>query len=115
MISVAANDTHTFGLYKCVVNNSVATMETSLLIQQKGDKVVDCYILVYYNTGHIIIEILREARVGTCSSCPLMKVVLSFLSSGKLQVVLDLKSSSHCDSSDVSTQLRYYSAILFVD
>ena len=53
VISVAANDTHTFGRYKCVVNNSVTTMETSLLIKQKGDKVVDSYSMVYYNTGHI--------------------------------------------------------------
>ena len=53
VINVAANDTHVFGRYKCVVNNSVATMETSLLIKQKGDKVVDCYSMIYYNTGHI--------------------------------------------------------------
>ena len=36
------------------------------------------YSMVYYNTGHIILEILREARLGTCSSCPLIKFVLSF-------------------------------------
>ena len=53
MISVAANDNHAFGRYKCVVNNSVTTMESSFLIKQKGDKVVDSYSMVYYNTGHI--------------------------------------------------------------
>ena len=53
MISVAANDTHPFGRYKCVVNNSVATMESSFLIKQKGDKDVDSYSMFYYNTDHI--------------------------------------------------------------
>ena len=39
VISVAANDTNCspFGRYKCVVNNSVTTMETSFLMKQKGD------------------------------------------------------------------------------
>ena len=37
VITVAANDTHTFGRYVCVVNNSVTTMETSILMKQKGD------------------------------------------------------------------------------
>ena len=38
VITVAANDTHAFGQYKCVVNNSVTTMETFFLMKQKGDK-----------------------------------------------------------------------------
>ena len=37
MISVSANDTHAFGRYVCLVNNSVTTMETSILMKQKGD------------------------------------------------------------------------------
>ena len=38
VITVAAIDTHVFGQYKCVVNNSVTTMETSFLMKQKGGK-----------------------------------------------------------------------------
>ena len=37
VITVAANDITPFGQYKCVVNNSVTTMETSFLMKQKGD------------------------------------------------------------------------------
>ena len=37
MINVAANDTHAFGRYVCLVNNSVTTMEASFLMKQKGD------------------------------------------------------------------------------
>ena len=42
VISVAANDTSPFGRYKCVVNNSVTTMETSILMKQKGDNYCSC-------------------------------------------------------------------------
>ena len=41
VITVAANDTSPFGQYKCVVNNSVTTMETSFLMKQKGDHAVE--------------------------------------------------------------------------
>ena len=37
VITVAANDTSPFGQYKCLVNNSVTTMETSFLMKQKGE------------------------------------------------------------------------------
>ena len=36
VISVAANGTHTFGQYVCLVNNSVTTMKISILMKQKG-------------------------------------------------------------------------------
>ena len=36
VITVAANDTDTFGQYVCLTNNSVTTMETSILMKQKG-------------------------------------------------------------------------------
>ena len=74
VITVAANDTHAFGQYKCVVNNSVTTMETTFLMKQKG---VD--ILHLYNMRYTNIETLQEARVGTCSSCLLKheRVVLA--------------------------------------
>ena len=47
MITVAANDTSCspFGRYKCLVNNSVTTMETSILMKQKGDHFGSCMIL----------------------------------------------------------------------
>ena len=35
VISVAPNDTSPFGQYVCLVNNSVTTMETSILINRK--------------------------------------------------------------------------------
>ena len=38
VMTVAANDTHAFGRYKCVVNNSVTITEETLLMKQKGDK-----------------------------------------------------------------------------
>ena len=37
VITVAANDISPFGRYKCVVNNSVTIMETSILMKQRGD------------------------------------------------------------------------------
>ena len=37
VITVAANDSSPFGRYKCVVNNSVTIMETSILMKQRGD------------------------------------------------------------------------------
>ena len=38
VMTVAANDIHAFGQYKCVVNNSVTITEETLLMKQKGDK-----------------------------------------------------------------------------
>ena len=37
MITVAATDTHAFGQYVCLVNNSVTAIKTSFLMKQKGD------------------------------------------------------------------------------
>ena len=38
VISVAANDTHTFGRYKCVVNNSVFITVEKFFVKQEGNK-----------------------------------------------------------------------------
>ena len=49
VINVAANDTHAFGRYKCLVNNSVITTEDTFLIKQKGDNScnADTYLIVW--------------------------------------------------------------------
>ena len=49
VINVAANDTHAFGRYKCVVNNSVITTEDTFLMKQKGDNYcnADTYLIVW--------------------------------------------------------------------
>ena len=50
VINVAANDTHTFGQYECVVNNSVITTDDTFFIKQKGDNY--CNADTYHSMGY---------------------------------------------------------------
>ena len=85
VINIAANDTSPFGQYMCLVNNSVTTMTTSVLLKQKGD---NC----------LYVDHTLEFTNSLYWYLPL---------SGEIQVVLVLRGSRQCDRLNVSAQCSW--------
>lgn len=47
-VSIAGSEAHSFGQYMCLVNNSLTTTESSILVKQKGDNTVQIRVALLF-------------------------------------------------------------------